>query len=285
MIRSILLPLAEAPANMNAKNCAFWLAKKDGSCIHALAVIDVALFEVPVLGTPEGFMPSVVAPSLQEGKSLLNDLTTLSKERLDQFAKQCASRNIPCSTETKTGIPAEVIGRTALAHDIVVISRSGYSRSLNSKQTVDPLVSQIIRHSIRPVMVAGADFQEGGEVHNILVAYDGSIHAGRSLWIAAELGSRPGVTCTLATVAHSEELGQEILAPADEYLCHHNVTPKKHVVIHSKPSEVICGLVGSAGADIVIMGAYGHSPIREVLFGSTTERVLSHCAATVILQF
>jgi nucleotide-binding universal stress UspA family protein len=32
------------------------------------------------------------------------------------------------------------------------------------------------------------------------------------------------------------------------------------------------------------MGAYGHSPIREVLFGSTTERILSHCSANVILQ-
>ena len=43
-------------------------------------------------------------------------------------------------------------------------------------------------------------------------------------------------------------------------------------------------LIPSLKADILIMGAYGHSPIREVLFGSTTERILSSCTANVILQ-
>jgi nucleotide-binding universal stress UspA family protein len=47
---------------------------------------------------------------------------------------------------------------------------------------------------------------------------------------------------------------------------------------------VICELVVEEKADILIMGAYGHGPIREVIFGSTTERVLDHCDSTVILQ-
>jgi nucleotide-binding universal stress UspA family protein len=79
-------------------------------------------------------------------------------------------------------------------------------------------------------------------------------------------------------------MGQEILSPAEGFLSHHGIISKKQVVISSKPSDVICGLAASGGADILVMGAYGHSPIREVLFGSTTERILSHCAANVILQ-
>jgi nucleotide-binding universal stress UspA family protein len=117
-----------------------------------------------------------------------------------------------------------------------------------------------------------------------LVAFDGSIHAGRVLAVAAELGARPGVICTLVTVAGTQEAGEETQAPAESYLYHHGVTPKKQVILGSKPSEMICELVTTAKADILIMGAYGHRPMREMLFGSTTERVLSHCAATVILQ-
>jgi len=79
-------------------------------------------------------------------------------------------------------------------------------------------------------------------------------------------------------------LSQEILAPAEAYLSHHGVVPQKRVVVGSKPSSVICGLVSSGGVDLVIMGAYGHSPIREVLLGSTTERILSQCTANVILH-
>ncbi len=284
MIRSILIALAETPYDASAKNYAFWLARKEGSHVHALAVIDIAAFEVPVMGTPDGFMPSVVTPPLKESQSVMKDLMAVARERLDRFAKQCASRGIPSSTETKTGIPGEVISRTAIAHDIVVLSRTGYNRVATAQETVDNLVAPVIRSSVRPVLVAGSEFREASDIRNVLVAYDGSSHSARALLVAAELAARPGVNCTLVTVAPSEDLGREILGPAEAFLFHHGVVPKKQITVSSKPSDVICGLVASGGVDLVIMGAYGHSPIREVLFGSTTERILAHCAANVILQ-
>jgi nucleotide-binding universal stress UspA family protein len=284
MIRSILLALAESPHDASARNYAFWLARKEGSHVHALAVIDIAAFEVPVLGTPDGFMPSVVPPPIRDSHALLNELTARANERLTQLTTQCASRNFSSSTEIKTGIPGEIISRAAVAHDIVVVSRTGYNRIANAQETIDSLVAPVIRNSVRPVLVAGNEFREEGDIHNILVAFDGSSHAARALLVAAELAARPGVNCTLVTVAQSEDIGREVLAPAEAFLSHHGIVPRKQVVVGSKPYDVICGLVTSGRVDIVIMGAYGHSPIREVLFGSTTERILSHCAANVILQ-
>jgi nucleotide-binding universal stress UspA family protein len=285
MIRSILLVLSESPHDANAKNYAFWLARKEGSHIHGLAAIDIAAFEVPILGAPDGFMPSVMAPPLEESQSLMSDLSLVAKERLDQFSAQCESRGIPFSTEVKIGIPGEIIKRAAISHDIVVVSRTGYSRMVASGQgTVDALVAAVMRGSVRPVLVAGSEFREGGDIRNVLVAYDGSDHSARSLLIAAELAARPGVSCTLVTVSQSEDLGQEILEPAEAFLYHHGVIPKKQIIVNSKPSDVICSLAASGGVDILIMGAYGHSPMREVFFGSATERILNHCAVNVILQ-
>jgi nucleotide-binding universal stress UspA family protein len=68
------------------------------------------------------------------------------------------------------------------------------------------------------------------------------------------------------------------------YLCHRGLTPEKQAKVSSKPSELICEMVKDGGVDLLIMGAYGHSPIREVLFGSTTEHILANCKANVILQ-
>jgi nucleotide-binding universal stress UspA family protein len=285
MIRSILIALGESPYNTSAKDCAFWLARKDGSHIHAIAVIDIGVFEVPVLGSPDGFLPSVVTPPLNENSSLMNDLTAAAKERLDQFMEQCASRDIPISTEIRTGVPGIVISRTAIAHDIVIVSRTGYNRIADARETVDAWIAPVVRGSVRPVLVAGTGVREGSDIHNVLVAYDGSSHAARALLAAAELAARPGVDCTLATVASSEEAGRELIAPAEAYLLHRGIAPRKQIIVSSKPSDVICDLAASGGVDFIVMGAYGHSPIREVLFGSTTERILSHCAANVILQF
>jgi nucleotide-binding universal stress UspA family protein len=284
MIRSILLPLADGPLVDTAREYAYWLARKDGGRIHGLAVIDIKSFEIPVMGTPDGFMPSVVTPPIAESQSLLEEMAALAKERLERFATDCGARGIACSTETRTGIPGELIAREAVAHDIVVMSRSGYSRGTTSEARLDPLVPQVIRGSIRPVLVSGRHLEPQAGVRNVLVAYDGSGHAARALAVAAELGGRPGITCSLVTVATTEESGLDTLAPAEAYLRGHGVSPRKQVAIGSKASEMICELMSAAAADLLIMGAYGHRPVREILFGSTTERVLSHCSAAVVLQ-
>ena len=48
MIRSIMLALAESPHDAGARNYGLWLARKIGSSIHLLAVVDISAFEVPV---------------------------------------------------------------------------------------------------------------------------------------------------------------------------------------------------------------------------------------------
>lgn len=159
-----------------------------------------------------------------------------------------------------------------------------YNRFATSQETIDSLVAPVIRNSVRPVLVAGLEFREDSDIQKVLVAYDGSAHSSRALLAAAEIAARPGVDCLLAAVAQSEDAGHEALAPAEAFLIHHGISPRKKVVVGSKPSDVICEMVASGKADLVIMGAYGHSPIREVLFGSTTEQVLAHCGANVILQ-
>jgi nucleotide-binding universal stress UspA family protein len=280
MFRSILLPISDGPHWTSAEEYALWLARKGGSRVHGLSLIDVKAYELPVLGTADGFMPSVVAPPVAETRQLLEDLTAGAEERLIQFRAVCAGRGIQCSTDLQTGIPGELICREAVAHDMVVMTRSGYHR-LAGEERVDGIVQTVIRGSVRPVLVAGSSFRE---VQHILVAFDGSIHAARALSVAADLGSRPGVRTTLVNIAASEEAGNDTLLPAEAFLYHHDVTPQKRIVLGSKPSELICELVVSAGADLLVMGAYGHRPIREMLFGSTTERVLSHCGSTVILQ-
>ncbi len=285
MLPSILLPLADWPHAAQAESYAFWLAKQARSHIHALAVIDVKSFEIPVLGTADGFMPSVVSPPAAESKNLIDELTRLARERADHFAHICGQRMLPCSTEIRTGVPDDVIAREATAHDIVVMARAGYAlASRSDAKWVDPLVCSVVRESVRPVLIAGKELPESGAVRTLMVAFDGSAHAVRSLTVASELAVAFALECSLVTIAPSEDAGLDTLLPAESYLYHHGVTPKKKVVVGLKTSELLCNLVTSAGADILIMGAYGHSPVREMLCGSTTERILSHCNTTVILQ-
>lgn len=283
MINSLLLPLTEGLPSVAARDFAFWFGRTMGCHIQALAVVDVKAFEVPVIGAPDGFMPAVVTPPLPEGRNILDELTAAAGERLDRFARECAAAGVSCATDVLTGVPWESVAREAVAHDLVVMGRTGYTASAASRQQVDPLVRQVLRGCVRPVLVAGKEFPAAG-IRNLMVAYDGSAHAARALPIAALIGARPGIQCVLVNVAASQEAGAEVLEPAEAYLYHHGLSPKRQVIVAGRPSETICDQAAAQSADILVMGAYGHSPIREVLFGSTTEYVLRQCGCTVILQ-
>src|SRR5690606_13692293 len=52
---------------------------------------------------------------------------------------------------------------------------------------------------------------------------------------------------------------------------------------HGDPEEVIGGYVASQSVDLLVMGAYGHSRIRQLIVGSTTTAMLRNCRIPVLL--
>ena len=69
-------------------------------------------------------------------------------------------------------------------------------------------------------------------------------------------------------------------------LVEHGVSPTLHVLaIGSEPfGQLLLDRVRELGADMLIMGAYVHSPLRERLFGGTTRHVLAHADLPVLLR-
>ena len=51
----------------------------------------------------------------------------------------------------------------------------------------------------------------------------------------------------------------------------------------SSGSETLLAAAGAANADLLVMGGYGHSRVREVMFGGFTRRVLSHADLPVLM--
>ena len=53
--------------------------------------------------------------------------------------------------------------------------------------------------------------------------------------------------------------------------------------LHGDPEARILELKESIGADLIVMGAYGHTRIREFILGSTTSHVLRKSDVPVLL--
>ena len=54
-------------------------------------------------------------------------------------------------------------------------------------------------------------------------------------------------------------------------------------ILQGHADEVIAAAVESRGADLLVMGAYGHSRIRNLIIGSTTTQMIQACKIPVML--
>jgi nucleotide-binding universal stress UspA family protein len=54
-------------------------------------------------------------------------------------------------------------------------------------------------------------------------------------------------------------------------------------MLHGVPEDEIAAYVAAHGINCLIMGAYGHSRIRQFVIGSTTTAMMRQCRVPVLL--
>jgi nucleotide-binding universal stress UspA family protein len=110
-------------------------------------------------------------------------------------------------------------------------------------------------------------------MHRPLLAYDGSPKAKEALYLATYLAVRSQVGLTVVTVMEGERVTPNALAEAGEYAEAHGVQATL-VQEHGPVAEVILKATAQGDSDLILMGGYGHSPVVEVVVGSTVDEVL-----------
>lgn len=161
---------------------------------------------------------------------------------------------------------------------VVVVGKSGDHAVLASGQ-VGGHLENLIRTSVRPVLVAERNFKP---IHRFLIAFDNSPSARKALAYIVASPLLRGLECHLVMVGRTDAAHETALNEAREQLTRagYAVTAK---LLPGNPTLVISDLVKSAGIELLVMGAYGHSQIREFFVGSTTTKMVRTCAASVLM--
>jgi nucleotide-binding universal stress UspA family protein len=70
------------------------------------------------------------------------------------------------------------------------------------------------------------------------------------------------------------------------YLAHHGVRVEASETFAGDISvgDALLARLSDYGADLVVMGAYGHSRLRELVLGGTTQTLLNHMTAPVLMS-
>lgn len=194
--------------------------------------------------------------------------------------------NIPFDIEqfyTERPFAADIIYRRALYADLVVIGEKTRAASALLSAVVDGAVFE----AQRPLLLMPATDKPASKVRKILLAWNSRPESGRAAREAMELMRHAEAVHIVLVDPDSSYLasGGEPGADMAAYLARHGV----NVVVDQLPGsgrpveDILRSHALEVGADLIVMGAYGHSRLRERVFGGVTQSMLEECPVPVLI--
>lgn len=279
MMERFLLCTDGSPGSQSATAAALWLAHKLGASMRALYVTDIRILEGPLLADISGavgaapypgVLPQIQQMQVNKADALLKGVTEL-----------CRQQKISCETFHETGgLVASVLEHEQNA-DLVVLGQRGEHAQWH-REMLGASVERIVRASVKPCLVVPQEFHAP---KHLLIAHDGSVESSKALRIGLQLAGKLSLPVTLVTACQREHEneGAKTLQQARELAEERNLKTRAQL-IHDNPETAIIRECDESGADFIVMGAYGHTRIREWILGSTTSHVLRNTRVPVLLM-
>lgn len=164
------------------------------------------------------------------------------------------------------------------AAELVVIGKRGETHDVAGGH-LGANLERAIRSSRRPVLVASRAFRPVGR---LVIAFDGSATARKAVDYAARQPLLKGLRADVLAVRPAARVPTEDLAWA-EGLLRQGGAEARAVTVEGSPAEAIARHVAAESADLVVMGAYGHSRIRALIIGSTTTETIRTCTVPLLM--
>lgn len=171
----------------------------------------------------------------------------------------------------------EVAAREASAH-MIVIGKRGEAADF-ARMHLGSNLERLIRAAHKPVLVASRGFRPIGRV---LVAFDGGTSALKAVDYVSRSPLFAGLAIHLVTVGAEEPEARRRLDAAAAQIAGGGLTVATHLE-PGAPDKTIAGLVERLGIDLLVMGAYGHTRLRNLFIGSTTTEMMRSNLVPVLL--
>lgn len=262
---------------------AAWAALRTSASVEVLHVINHHRERAPSVDVSGALGPDAATRlteelvRLEEAQGRVQRLA--GQAILEAAKKELAAAGIPGVTATQRhGSLVETLAEFEKRCDLVVIGKRGTHADF-AKGHLGGNLERVIRAAIRPVLVASRAFRP---IDRFIVAYDGGPSIQRALAFLGESPLLRGTACLVLRAGHADDEARWYLGEAAAKLREAGYAVSEHIA-PGDPVSAITEVVAREGAGLVVMGAYGHSPIRNLMLGSTTTAVVRTCLVPVFL--
>ncbi|QQG35765.1 MAG: universal stress protein [Micavibrio aeruginosavorus] len=274
--KTIVVPFGGHDNELTALEYAFNLAEAFESHVEvwhispdpATAIIPYVIYDMPVY--PEGAFAEMDKIS-EKNKILARDkyLKTARKMKIDHLEKVGIVKHASSSFHTAIGQAGNILSIRGRVSDLIVMSKP------LKKHGENDVVTDVLFNSGRAVLLVPPEKEAKKFNGKVLIAWNGSRESSHAVALSMPyLGQ--GNTWVL-----TEEDGESRKFPLSasdlaDYLRRHNVQAEtlKGLKKESSLSVSILNTAKALDAGMIVMGAYSHSRMRELVLGGVTKFML-----------
>ena len=225
-------------------------------------------------GIPPEFIESQRAESEQKARAAIA-----------RFEKAASAAGVSAESHMLTASvsgAADQLGRLGRRFDLVVVGQPD-----REKSTPDELVDEgVLFESGRPVIFVPFIQKAGLKLSRIMACWDGSRAATRAIADSLPFLQK-AKQVEIVMVAGGKPKSDEIAgADLGQHLARHGlkVDVKRITSPDIDVPSTILSYAADSGADMIVMGGYGHSRLREFILGGATRGLLESMTVPVLMS-
>lgn len=227
--------------------------------------------------------PWASAEGMGAALPLLEDVDRVQRDRARAIFEQAASRGRLAWREVLYATEPRGLLDAALYADLLLLGQPDPGDTLVGTLPAD-LVPGLVVDSGKPALViprVGSPLPPG---HRVLVAWKPARESARAV-VAALPWMRRADAVHLACQLPVPEQTQAALSSLEAWLRRQGVVaPVRHHVLGAEHvGEMLLSLAADTGADLTVMGCYGHSRAREFVLGGVTRTWLEAMTVPVLM--
>ncbi|MBI4275266.1 MAG: universal stress protein [Rhizobiales bacterium] len=263
-------------------------ADSDPATDYAISI--ASTFTAHVAGIAFAYDP-VIPPSIMGGipadfiEAQRTESTKSAKAAIARFEAAAKRNGLAAETRLLSATlagAADQFGRMARRFDISVIGQPKPKEAAPEEF----ITEGVLFGSGRPVIIVPYIQKDALKLNRVIACWDGSRTAARAIADAMPFLRRSKAIDVLI-VAGDRGKGDEIPgADMGEHLARHGmkVDVKRIVAKDVDVTNTILSYAADSSADLIVMGGYGHSRLREFVLGGATRGILGAMTVPVIMS-
>lgn len=276
-LKYILCPVTGGEEDAPALAAALRLGAQFQAHVRALFIRSSVTAAIPYLG--EGLTGNVIESIVLAASRASDESLTAAKAHVDAALVSAGLSDQMLSIRVGEGVVEDEVAAASRLADLVVYARDPADAAFPDRS----LAEHTLLGARRPILIAPpGPLSTIGD--HVAILWDGGTPAASAFIAALPLIERAKAV-EVITMTSDDETAPALLDDLNDALAIRGLTATMRAVDHasSRDGAHLLAAAMETGADLIVMGGYGHSRLRQLVFGGVTRHMLRHVTVPVLM--